>query len=77
MNAIIEAIGVEGEVAAICAKNPQMVVFRYPRILCNEQRDSIRESWKRIAQGTSLEHVNVLILDNGMDMAIVEHVEDQ
>jgi hypothetical protein len=71
-----EATGIDGELAAICAKNPQILVFKCRQRLHREAREQIFATLRQIVAGTSLEGVKVLVLDQDMDLQIIDDVSE-
>lgn len=66
--------GVEGSLAMVAAKNPQMFVITVQGNLSPLAILNVRENWKILVMGTPLEHVPVAILPNGTSLQIVDQV---
>lgn len=70
-----KALGLDGEIAVIAAKDPQLVVFTTPRRVSCETYEKMIQTWTLLTMGTPLEDVKALILSDGMEMSIVDQVD--
>ena len=70
--AVLSAVGIDGEVGTISARDPQAFVITHPKNIPERARVQLREQWHRTFYGTGLEKIPVVILPEGMRVEVVD-----
>lgn len=72
--AVPSAVGIEGEVDTISARNPQAFVVSVQGRISPEARERFKMEWDRIYQGTGLAGVPVMLLSEGATLTVIDKV---
>lgn len=73
--AVLSAVGIDGEIATVSAKNPQMFVIRVRGVLPSEAARRLRDQWKLITRGTSMEKIPAIVLEEGASIEVIDKVD--
>lgn len=74
---VITAAGIEGTVATLDVSNPQAIVLKFPGRLTSEHRKILNEQWKRMFRFSQIANVPVVVLDGGVDIAVIDKKDAQ
>ena len=69
---VLKAEGISVQtVSEKTAENAVLMVLRHPGVIGKQAAQSFRESWQKCFIGTSLEHVRMVIIEEGMTLEVV------
>lgn len=62
-------------ITVLTLNKPQLIVLSYHAKLSSESREVLRREWKSALSGTDLESIQMVVIDGGLQVAIIEGAE--